>query len=333
MIGPKPMHLVERAAERLLRAGVLEGSAAQLLEPDRARPPLPQPPPSAWTPASSRAASPSPSAASEPAGSADVLAPEKPSPLVAPAHGQHEIAARPIVDMAALERAGLFDWTHGRSRISEEFRLAQRQLLRAAFAPTAEAGLSNLLMVTSARPGEGKSFTSLNLACSVALQGDHNVLLVDGDSKRDSFCQALGLADAPGLLDLAANPTLDPGAFLVKTEIERLTVLPVGQERSRSPELFAGRDMTQLIQSLGRRYSDRLLVLDAPPCLSTSDPAALAPVVGQILFVVEAERTQRDEVEAALDLIQACPLIMLLLNKVQVSTRYTFGAYSNYYSS
>ena len=75
------------------------------------------------------------------------------------------------------------------------------------------------------------------------------------------------------------------------------------------------------------------MILDAAPCLSTSDPAALAPVVGQILFVVEAERTQRDEVEAALDLIQACPLIMLLLNKVQMSTRYTFGAYSNYYSS
>ena len=56
-------------------------------------------------------------------------------------------------------------------------------------------------------------------------------------------------------------------------------------------------------------------------------------MVGQILFVVEAERTQRDEVEAALDLIQACPLIMMLLNKVQVTTRYTFGAYSNYYSS
>ena len=91
--------------------------------------------------------------------------------------------------------------------------------------------------------------------------------------------------------------------------------------------------MTQLIQRLGRRYSDRLLILDAAPCLSTSDPAALAPVVGQILFVVEAERTQRDEVEAALDLIQACPLIMMLLNKVQATSRYTFGTYSNYYSS
>ena len=75
------------------------------------------------------------------------------------------------------------------------------------------------------------------------------------------------------------------------------------------------------------------MILDAPPCLSTSDPAVLAPVVGQILFVVEADRTQRDEVEASLDLIQACPNIAMVLNKQQISSRFTFGAYSSYYSS
>lgn len=313
MIGPKSAHLVERAAERLLQAGVLEGSAAQLLEPVRDRaPPPPAPPPH-----------PAP---------VGVLVADVPNQEVVeqPREPQPE---RPIVDLATLERAGLFDWTRGRSRISEEFRLAQRQLLRVAFAPPAEAGLSNLLMVTSARPGEGKSFTSLNLACSVALQGDYNVLLIDSDAKRDSLCQALGLGDAPGILDLASDPSLDAANLILRTEIEHLSILPVGQERGRSSELFASREMTQLVQRLGRRYSDRLVILDAAPCLSTSDPAALAPIVGQVLFVVEAERTQRDEVEAALDLIQACPLIMLLLNKVQMSTRYTFGAYSNYYSS
>lgn len=329
MVGPKPMHLVERAAERLLQAGVLEGSAAQLLEPDRSpvAPPRSSPPipPGAGIP-------PAPAQESVPLAGEPLVA-EAPLVQVEQAVEPPQVAERPVIDMAALERAGLFDWTRGRSRISEEFRLAQRQILRAAFAATAEAGTSNLLMVTSARPGEGKSFTSLNLAGSIALQGDHHVLLVDSDSKRDSLCQALGLADAPGVLDLAANPSMDPAEVILRTAIEHLSILPVGQERSRSSELFAGRDMTQLIQSLGRRFSDRLLILDAPPCLSTSDPAALAPVVGQILFVVEAERTQRDEVEAALDLIQACPMVMLLLNKVQVSTRYTFGAYSNYYSS
>ena len=323
MISPKSAHLVERAAERLLQAGVLEGSAAQLLEPDRPRQQPPAPPIS----------EPPPTATVAPPIAVDVLVPDRPVREVDEAGERPEILPRPAIEMAALARAGMFDWSHGRSRISEEFRLAQRQLLRAAFAPTAEAGVSNLVMVTSARPGEGKTFTAVNLAGSVALQGDHHVLLIDSDSKRDSICQALGLADAPGVLDLAANPNLDPNEVILRTEIENLSLLPVGQERGRSSELFASRDMTQLIQRLGRRYSDRLLVLDSAPCLSTSDPAALAPVVGQILFVVEAERTQREEVESALDLIQACPLIMLLLNKVQVTNRYTFGAYSNYYSS
>ena len=238
------------------------------------------------------------------------------------------------VDSVALERAGMVDWSRTRSRISEEFRLVQRQILRNAFATAnVEPGYSNLLMVTSARPGEGKSFTSINLAGSIARQGDHHVLMVDADSKRDSICYPMGLADAPGLLDLAANPKLDPGPMIVRTPIERLSVLPIGRERERSPTLFSSREMARLIQSLGRRYSDRLLILDAPPCLSTSDPAVLAPVVGQILFVVEAERTQRDEIEASLDLIQACPTIALVLNKQQLSSRYTFGAYSSYYSS
>ena len=238
-----------------------------------------------------------------------------------------------MVDAMSLERVGMVDWSRTRTRISEEFRLVQRQILRSAFGPGAEPGFSNLLLVTSARPGEGKSFMSTNLAGSIARQGDHHVLLVDADSKRDSICYSLGLAQARGLLDLAANPKLDPAGLIVKTPIERLSVLPVGRERERSAELFSTKEMTRLIQSLGRRYADRLLILDAPPCLSTSDPAVLAQVVGQILFVVEADRTQRDEIEASLDLIQACPTITLVLNKQQISSRYTFGAYSSYYSS
>src|ERR1700719_4188406 len=177
MIGPKSAHLVERAAERLRQACGLESSAAQLLEPDPARATPP-----------TRAVDAEPLTAA--ADTIEVLAPEMPVPEVAEV-GTQPTPPRPVIDLAALERAGLFDWSRGRSRIAEEFRLAQRQVLRAAFAPTAEAGLANLLMVTSARAGEGKTFTALNLAGSVALQGDHHVLLIDSDSKPDSLCQAL----------------------------------------------------------------------------------------------------------------------------------------------
>ena len=153
------------------------------------------------------------------------------------------------------------------------------------------------------------------------------------NSKRESVCCHLGLSQARGLLDLAANPQLDSTSLIVRTPIEQFSILPIGRERERSAELFSAKEMSRQIQNLGRRYNDRLLILDAPPCLSTSDPAEMAQVVGQILFVVEAYRTRRDEVEASLDLIQGCPNIALVLNKQQVSSRYTFGAYSSYYSS
>src|SRR5690242_2534020 len=152
MVGSKATHLVERAAERLLQAGALESSAAQLLEHDRPPPPAaPAPPPlSLPAPADTPAPLPPPLHQSVPAA-------PRPAEVA-------EADERPAITLAALQKAGLFDWGKGRSRISEEFRLAQRQVLRVAFAPSAEAGLSNLLMITSARPGEGKSFTSLNLA-------------------------------------------------------------------------------------------------------------------------------------------------------------------------
>jgi protein-tyrosine kinase len=405
MLIPKASHLVERVAERLLRSGALDDSAAQLLQSPSgeaaaqadlgetaaiqvaasgtsanrsslfAPPPADRPvgatamltaPPAAplhpieeqeaaadafapfAVPFESVATPPPPPPANPPP---LPLGPTRPLPPVTervadfttplPATPRAPIAdpaAAPLqgptsVDAVSLERAGMVDWSRTRTRISEEFRLVQRQILRSAFGPGAEPGFSNLLLVTSARPGEGKSFMSTNLSGSIARQGDHHVLLVDADSKRDSICYSLGLAQSRGLLDLAANPKLDPAPLIVKTPIERLSILPVGRERERSAELFSTKEMTRLIQSLGRRYADRLLILDAPPCLSTSDPAVLAQVVGQILFVVEADRTQRDEIEASLDLIQACPTITMVLNKQQISSRYTFGAYSSYYSS
>ena len=382
MLIPKASHLVERVAERLLRSGALEDSAARLLvgadaetgtvEDIAARPNrsalfaaprrLPEATPDAGDTLAGVAVPPGGAQVTQPLGSPAVLrqspgqppipgqptgqsgllerptdftatnpGPALPSPAVDPASSL--LQGPSVVDAVSLERAGMVDWSRTRTRISEEFRLVQRQIIRSAFGPGAEPGFSNLLLVTSARPGEGKSFMSTNLAGSIARQGDHHVLLVDADSKRDSICYNLGLAQARGLLDLAANPKLDPAPLIVKTPIERLSILPVGRERERSAELFSTKEMTRLIQSLGRRYADRLLILDAPPCLSTSDPAVLAQVVGQILFVVEADRTQRDEIEASLDLIQACPTITMVLNKQQISSRYTFGAYSSYYSS
>jgi protein-tyrosine kinase len=350
MLIPRASHLVERVAERLLRSDALDESAAQLLhrhgaavrgasasEPALLPPGTPVAQPIAASAAiveQARTLGDAANSTAEQDQAAVAMASAPDVSLLGSIPASVAPLQRPSsIDAISLERAGMVDWSRTRTRISEEFRLVQRQIIRSAFGPSAEPGFSNLLLVTSARPGEGKSFMASNLAGSIARQGDHHVLLVDADSKRDSICYDLGLAQARGLLDLAADAKLDPSLLIVRTPIERLSILPVGRERDRCAELFSTKEMTRLIQSLGRRFADSLLILDAPPCLSTSDPAVLAQVVGQILFVVEANRTQREEIEASLDLVQSCPTITMVLNKQQISSRYTFGAYSSYYSS
>lgn len=241
------------------------------------------------------------------------------------------------LDLVSLERAGMVVGRKARTRISEEFRVSVGQILRSVRGSyTPGRGAGNLIMITSARPGEGKSFTALNLAGSIAQHTQREVLLVDVDAKQNALSDQLGIGDRPGLIDLALTPSLRVEDTIVRTVIPNLSFLPVGVRRVDSLEGGAegtvARPITALIERLGRRYANHIVILDAPPCLSTSDPSTIAPLVGQVVMVVEAERTQRAEVLAALDLIKACPTITLMLNKIRVTTSYTFGAY-HYFGS
>ena len=234
----------------------------------------------------------------------------------------------PPLDMAALEKSGLVVGHKVRTRISEEFRITVGHLLRSMQANYSPGrGAPNVIMVTSARPGEGKSFSSLNLAGSIAQHTQREVLLMDVDAKQRSISAQLGLADRPGLLDLSNNPTLRIEDVIIKTSIPHLSLMPVGSGQSGGLDITQTRPVTTLVERIARRFPNSVVLLDAPPCLSTSDPSTLAPFVGQIVLVVEAERTQRNEVIAALDLIKACPSVTLMLNKIRLTTSYTFGAY------
>jgi receptor protein-tyrosine kinase len=237
----------------------------------------------------------------------------------------------PPIEFAVLEQAGMIPWGRKRDRVAEEFRLVQSQVLRqldaAAKSGPQGTSLPNLVMITSARPNEGKSFVSLNLAASIAHFGSRQVLLVDADAKHTSLSHHLNLAEQPGLLDFGAGLMPRPETLIVPTRVETLSILPIGGVGPGRGDLAAKVAIATAIERLARRFAPTVIVLDAPPCLSTSDPSALAPVVGQTVFVIEAERTRRGEVESSLDLIAACPTITLLLNKSQLTTNSTFGAY------
>jgi protein-tyrosine kinase len=270
------------------------------------------------------------------ADAAPLAPPPRPSPPPAPGGDVHTVTAMapppepPRLDMETLKRAGLVLSGRTRTRISEEYRITVGRILRTLRATKVRTEPSNLLMITSAKPGEGKSFTALNVAASIAQNGLGEVLLVDVDAKPKSLSATMSLTDAPGLYNLVTNPTLRIEDTLIRTAIPGLSYLPIGSRDITASEPGISRPVSATIERLRRRFAHHFILLDCAPCLSTSDPSTLAGLVDLLVMVVEAERTQRTEIESSLELVRACPNITLVLNKVRLTTSYTFGAYYYY---
>lgn len=240
-----------------------------------------------------------------------------------------DIPPRRSIAPQELAQAGLIPLGALHDRVAEEFRIIQNKVLRQGFGAngTAAGVPDNLVMITSSVAGEGKSFCAINLAAEVARQGDRKALLIDTDPKSGGLAARLGVSGEEGLLDLARGKSTDVEALVIPTKSEGLEFLPYGTNGNGSAELFASRRMAEAIIDIGRRNPDRLVVLDAPPCLSSSTPHTLASIVGQIILVVAAGQTQESDVEAALDLIQACSHVSLLLNKVSTWLAHSFGSH------
>lgn len=238
------------------------------------------------------------------------------------------------LDMEAMRAAGLVTSYTDRSHIAEEFRLIKRPLLLKAFAqPPDDIPNGNLIMVTSSRAGEGKTFCAVSLAMSIAQERDLTVLLVDADVAKPDVPRVLGIETNRGLVDLIADDhdSLDLSDVLVRTDLENLTLLPAGRQHHLATELLASEKMVKFVEDIARRYRDRVIIFDSPPVLQSSVPGVLALHVGQVLFVVEAERTGQPSVDTALGLISSCKDISLLLNKApQGGKNDRFGAYYGY---
>lgn len=233
------------------------------------------------------------------------------------------------IDLARLENTGLLTPSATRNRTMEEFRVIKRSVLQRAFAPGRRGSQpENLVMVTSTRPGEGKTFSAINLAISIASERDYTVLLIDADFTSPNVLRSLGIEAEKGLIDVLEDPTTDLADVLIRTNIDKLTILPAGRPHHLSTELLASQRMADLVHEISRRYSDRLVIFDAPPILSTSEPCALAMHVGQVVFVIEAEKTPATAVKEALDVINVGPKIGVVLNRCRPHFGHAqFGSY------
>jgi receptor protein-tyrosine kinase len=229
------------------------------------------------------------------------------------------------LDLSKLAAEGYLKPDDPESMIANEFRKIKRPLIQACqgklAAPVEHA---NRIMVTSSLAGEGKSFVSLNLALSIAMERDSTVLLIDADTTRHRLSQVVGIDSELGLLDLLVGGQVDVSDALFATNIDRLTILPAGARRRHATELLASEAMERLVEHLASRYTDRILIFDAPPLLGASEPAVLASHMGQIIVVVEADRTTHKILKDALTTIQSCPVVSTVLNKAS-------GAAAGYY--
>lgn len=230
------------------------------------------------------------------------------------------------LDLAALTEAGFVTPNAPRAVIADQYRVIKRPLIANATGKGASVVQhGNRIMVTSAMPGEGKSFTAINLAMSIAMELDYTVLLVDADVSRPSIMKTLGLPPGPGLLDLLTNKQMEMSDTLLRTNVDKLSLLPSGTPHPRATELLASDAMTDLIEEMGHRYPDRIIIFDSPPLLLTTESRVLATHMGQIVVVVQAEKTLQSQVRHALTTIESCPIKLMVLNQVHGGDQDAYG--------
>lgn len=251
---------------------------------------------------------------------------QTPADLAEPVPIQVALSRKVEIDLDALAAAGIVSPNAPRSQIADQFRVIKRPLIANALGKGASpVANGNLIMVTSALAGEGKSFTAINLALSIATELDTTVLLVDADVARPSVLRVLGLPPSPGLLDLVLDDTLEMSSVLLRTNIDKLTLLPSGTPHERATELLASDAMIKLLEDMARRYPDRIIIFDSPPLLLTTESRVLAAHMGQVVMVVRAEQTLQADVMHALSNIESCPVKMLILNQARVAAKGTYG--------
>lgn len=244
----------------------------------------------------------------------------------------HERPTRIVkIDREALRSLQLLPTPDMEQRIATQYRQIKRSLIAAALGrtePPLESG--QVIMVASALPGEGKTFTSINLALSMAREKDVEVILVNADVAKPHLDSLLGVAGERGLLDLLKDDHLHPDSFILDTDVPRLKFLPAGGHVDTATELLASSRMHELMQQMIRRPGNPIVLLDSPPLLLSTESQAMISSVGQVVLVVRANVTPRQAVEAAVSAAAGAKSISLILNQSTESISDAYYGYGPY---
>lgn len=222
------------------------------------------------------------------------------------------------IDLTHLVAKGYLRPGEGKSQLAQEMRRIKRPLLLNIQKSRAKGDAepaTNLIMITSALQGEGKTFIAINLAMSLAAELDHRVLLVDADVSKGDITEQLEIEAQRGLSDLLHETNYIDEDAVLTSNVERLSILPAGGNTDHIDELYASELMGTIARSLASADPDRVVVFDAPPILVTTEAVVLARYMGQVVVVVEANKTPQDAVGQAVRQLEGCANVSMLLNK------------------
>lgn len=240
-----------------------------------------------------------------------------------------------VIDWRNLTESGFIDNNNAKSQLAEEFRVIKRPLVNnIQGAENNGINRSNLILICSSLPGEGKTFVSINLALSIANERDKSVLLIDADVEKPSISKQLGVESPLGLIEYLEDDKVNFSDILLKTDLPNLSIITAGKRHKYSTELLSSQRMYLFAEEVSRRYKDRIVIFDSPPLLVATQAQILAELVGQVVLVIAAEVTPQSVVNESVAKLSNCDVVMTLLNKTRKEIdiyghNYGYGKYGH----
>jgi len=235
------------------------------------------------------------------------------------------------IDFERLAKLGYITPATIEADIARDFSMVKRRLFRRLcfFGPEIEEGRPfggrrcPIVLLTSGNPGEGKTFSSINFALSLAIEEQLNVLLIDADLAKPSVPHVIGFPYRKrGLFDCMSDRSLDLDDVILKFEQISLSVMPAGEATVAPSSMLGGEEMKDLIHRITSLNRYDMLVLDGPPLLATTEAAVLARHADEIVLVVGAGDATSTQLNASLDLLDVTSdKVSLMLNRAVLSDR------------
>jgi exopolysaccharide/PEP-CTERM locus tyrosine autokinase len=206
----------------------------------------------------------------------------------------------------------------------QSYEAEQFKILRTNILFPVEGMPPRSILVTSAGPGEGKTFAAANLAISIAMNINKHVLLIDGDMRKPEQHTKFGFGKLPGLTDyLTQGVALT--SLLVKTKVEKLSLLPAGEPPPNPSELVSSEQMSNLIEEVTNRYQDRIIVIDSPPPTVAAETGVLARQVDGILLVVSYQKTRFEDAADLIEIMGEEKIIGSMVNFIDPKATRSYG--------